>query len=189
MKKFGAKCSILLSIIFIFSIQHYLQAQGTRLLRQPSASKDHIAFVHGDDIWITSIAGGDARRLTSAMGTELNPRISPDGKMVAFTGQYDGNTDIYIVPIEGGMPARLTWHPGAELVQGWFPDSKKIIFTSAMEGYPTANTKFFTVSPKGGNTEAMNLPFGFTGSLSDDGQFMAYQPYSFWDPEWRNYRG
>jgi len=189
MKKISALCRILFSILVVSSMHNLLQAQGTRLLRQPSASKDHIAFMHGDDIWITSIAGGDARRLTSAIGTELNPRISPDGKMVAFTGQYDGNTDVYVVPIEGGMPARLTWHPGADLVQGWFPDSQKIIFTSAMEGYPTANTKFFTVAANGGNTEAMNIPFGFTGSLSGDGQYMAYQPYSFWDPEWRNYRG
>lgn len=185
--------TVLRSLLFLFivslQLQSFVHAQGTRLLRQPSASKDHIAFVHGDDLWITSINGGDARRLTSAMGTETSPKISPDGNWVAFTGQYDGNTDVYTVPVQGGIPTRLTWHPGVDLVQGWSPDSKKIIFTSAMEGYPTANSKFFTVGINGGNTEAMIIPFGYIGSLSDDGQYMAYQPYSFWDPEWRNYRG
>ena len=186
-----AKMLLQIPIVFIILIHlaSYTQAQGTRLLRQPSASKEHIAFVHGDDLWITGINGGEARRLTSALGTETSPKISPDGNWVAFTGQYDGNTDVYVVPVQGGIPARLTWHPGADLVQGWYPDSKKIIFTSAMEGYPTANTKFFTISVNGGNSEAMILPFGFIGSLSEDGQYMAYQPYSFWDPEWRNYRG
>jgi tricorn protease len=69
-------------------------AQGTLLLRQPTASKQHIVFVHGDDLWVVGIDGGDARRLTTAIGAENNPKLSPDGKWVAFTGQYDGNTDV-----------------------------------------------------------------------------------------------
>lgn len=166
-----------------------VHAQGTRLLRQPSVSKEHIVFVHGDDLWAVTREGGEARRLTSALGAENNPRLSPDGKWVAFTGQYDGNTDVYLIPLEGGAPKRLTWHPGPDLVQGWTPDGKAVIFTSGREGYPTANTKFFTVPTTGGTPVAMILPFGFAGSLSDDGQYMAYQPYAFWDPEWRNYRG
>ncbi len=164
-------------------------AQGTLLLRQPSVSKQHIVFVHGDDLWVVSLAGGDARRLTSAIGAENNPRISADGKWVAFTGQYDGNTDVYILSIDGGAPKRLTWHPSADLVQGWTTDGNKIIFTSDRMGYPTANTKFYTVSTSGGTPEPMIIPFGFVGSMSDDGSMMAYQPYRFWDPEWRNYRG
>ena len=167
--------------IIFMNLSSFCQAQGTRLLRQPSASKEHIAFVHGDDLWITGINGGEARRLTSALGTETSPKISPDGNWVAFTGQYDGNTDVYVVPVQGGMPTRPTGN-WADLVQGWYPDSKKIIFTSGMEGYPTANTKFFTIDVNGGDSEAMILPFGFIGSLSDDGQYMAYQPYSFGIP-------
>ncbi|MBW0160743.1 MAG: PD40 domain-containing protein [Sediminibacterium sp. Gen4] len=175
--------------LVLLSTYSTLFAQGTMLLRQPNASKDHIVFVHADDIWVTTINGGDARRLTSAMGTELNPKISPDGKWVAFTGQYDGNTDVYIVSIDGGEPKRMTWHPGADIVHGWLPDGTGVYFTSGREGYPTVNTKFFTVSIKGGTPTAMPLPFGFSGTLSPDGQTMAYLPYSLWDPEWRNYRG
>jgi tricorn protease len=179
-----------LQLLLIFLVTTQLtQAQGTMLLRQPTASKDHIVFVHADDLWRVDRNGGQAQRLTSAVGSETSPKISPDGKWVAFTGQYDGNLDVYIVSIDGGEPKRLTWHPGADIVQGWEQDGKSVYFTSGREGYPTVNAKFFTVPVSGGTPTAMVVPFGFVGSLSPDGKTMAYQPYSFWDPEWRNYRG
>jgi len=177
------------SLLILLITSQLIQAQGTMLLRQPAASKDHIVFVHADDIWVTDRKGGDARRLTSAVGSETSPRISPDGKWVAFTGQYDGNLDVFVIGIDGGEPRRLTYHPGADIVQGWMPDGKAVYFTSGREGYPTVNAKFFTVPVTGGTPTAMVVPFGFVGSLSPDGKTMAYQPYSFWDPEWRNYRG
>ncbi len=179
---------IFLCLLFGLSTQNNY-AQGSMLLRQPNASKDHIVFVHADDLWVVDHKGGDARRLTSAIGAESSPKISPNGKWVAFSGQYDGNTDVYIVPIEGGDPKRLTWHPGPDLTQGWMPDGNAVFFTSSREGYPTVNTKFFKVSVNGGTPDALPLPFGFVGSMSPDGTTMAFQPYSFWDPEWRNYRG
>lgn len=179
---------IFLCLLFGLSAQNNY-AQGSMLLRQPNASKDHIVFVHADDLWVVDHKGGDARRLTSAIGAESSPKISPNGKWVAFSGQYDGNTDVYIVPIEGGDPKRLTWHPGPDITQGWMPDGNAVFFTSSREGYPTVNTKFFKVSVNGGTPDALPLPFGFVGSISNDGTTMAFQPYSFWDPEWRNYRG
>lgn len=164
-------------------------AQGTLLLRQPTVSKQHIVFVHADDLWVVSREGGDARRLTSAVGAETNPRLSPDGKWVAFTGQYDGNTDVYLVSIDGGEPKRLTWHPSPDLVQCWAPNGKSIIFSSARQGNPATPTKFYSISAEGGTSEPMIIPFGSAGSVNEDGSLMAYQPYAFWDPEWRNYRG
>ncbi len=159
------------------------------LLRQPTLSKQHIVFVHGDDLWVVAREGGDARRLTSAIGAETSPKISADGKWVAFTGQYDGNTDVYIVPVDGGEPKRLTWHPSPDVAQGWTPDGKSVYFTSPRETTPIANTKFFKVNIAGGTPEALIIPFASSGSFSEDGQHIAYQPYQFWDPEWRNYRG
>jgi tricorn protease len=97
-------------------------AQGTMLLRQPTASKDHIAFVYGNDLWVVGREGGDARRLTSAVDAESSLKLSPHGQWIAFTGQYPGNTDVYIVPIGGGDPKRLTWHPLPDIVQGWTAD-------------------------------------------------------------------
>ena len=83
--------------------------QGTQLLRQPTISDSKIVFVYANDLWSVSKEGGDAVRLTTHEGLESSPHFSPDGKLVAFTGQYDGNTDVYVIPIEGGQPARLTW--------------------------------------------------------------------------------
>ncbi|MES2006012.1 MAG: PDZ domain-containing protein [Bacteroidota bacterium] len=179
----------LLFLAGCFLISGNVLSQGTMLLRQPSMSKDKIVFVHGDDLWTVNREGGDAQRLTSAIGAESNPRFSPDGKWIAFTGQYDGNTDVYVIPTAGGEPRRLTWHPSPDQVQGWTPDGKYIYFTSGREGYPTATSKFYKVSVNGGTPEPMILPFGSAGSLSEDGQNMAYQPYPLWDVEWRNYRG
>lgn len=178
-----------LSCLALLLTTNLVMAQGTMLLRQPDVSKDQIVFVHGDDLWIVGREGGDARRLTSATGTESNPKFSPDGKWIAFTGQYDGNTDVYLVPSQGGEPKRLTWHPSADLVQGWTPDGRSIYFTSGREGFPTATTRFYTISATGGMAQPMILPFGYAGSLSENGQQMAYQPSPLWDVEWRNYRG
>ncbi len=181
----------LLSIIaLLLSGQSWIaNAQGTMLLRQPTISSSQIVFVHANDLWIVQRDGGDAVRLTSSAGQERNPHFSPDGRTVAFTGQYDGNTDVYIVPAAGGQPVRLTWHPGADNVTGWSHDGKYVIFTSSREGYPTAESKFYRISINGGMPEPLIVPRASNGSLSEDGRFIAYQEVSFWDPEWRNYRG
>ncbi len=189
MSIFKSFTRFLLMAICCFIASNIVLAQGTMLLRQPSLSKDDIVFVHADDLWKVPKSGGDAIRLTSAVGAEMSPHISPDGKWLAFTGQYDGNTDVFLMPMAGGEPRRLTFHPGADIVQGFTPDGKYIYFTSSREGYPTANSKFFQVSVNGGMPEAMVLPFAYAGSLSEDGQYIAYSPYVLWDAEWRNYRG
>ena len=101
-----------------------------RLLRSPTVSATHIAFAYANNIWMVERAGGRARRLTSFQGQTTNPHFSPDGKWIAFSGEYAGNTDVYVVPAEGGEPKRLTWHPGADSVQGWTPDGKAVLFAS-----------------------------------------------------------
>src|SRR5690242_8420623 len=91
----------------------------TRLLRTPTVSATQIAFAYANNIWVAPRAGGSARRITSFQGQTTNPHFSPDGRWIAFSGEYAGNFDVYIVPSEGGEPRRLTWHPGADLVEGW----------------------------------------------------------------------
>ena len=88
------------------------------LLRFPTVSKTQIVFNYADDLWIVSRDGGDARRLTSGVGIETLPHFSPDGSMIAFTGEYDGNRDVYVVRGAGGVPRRLTYHPADEYVAG-----------------------------------------------------------------------
>lgn len=167
-----------------------VNAQGTMLLRQPTISTENIVFVYANDLWIVSKDGGDARRLTSNEGLESYPHFSPDGKWIAFTGQYDGNTDVYLIPAEGGQPERLTWHPGADQVTGWTPDGEFILFSSSREGVlPTKESRIFKISKKGGMPEALPIPRAVAGEISEDGKYIAYQQIGFWDPEWRNYRG
>ena len=165
------------------------EAQGTRLLREPTVSREHIVFVHANDLWRVGREGGDAVRLTTHVGGEQAPHFSPDGRWVAFSGEYDGNTGVFLVPVEGGEPRRLTWHPGADVVSGWTPDGSRVLFRSGRDGVPTRISRFWTVAVTGGMPEPLPLPQGHVGELSPDGRHMAYQEISFWDPEWRNYRG
>lgn len=179
--------SIFLVIACFPTIQ--LNGQGTRLLRQPTISDQFIAFIYADDLWIVDRNGGNARRLTTHEGTESNPHFSPDGKMIAFTANYKGNPDVFIIPTEGGSPKQLTWHPGEDLVQGWMPNGKSVLFRSPRNGVPTKINHFFSVSTEGGLPEQLPIPQASSGEVSHDGQFAAYNPITFWDPEWRNYRG
>ncbi|MEX2604053.1 MAG: PDZ domain-containing protein [Gracilimonas sp.] len=180
--------SYIFSTIIIFSINAEVFAQGTQLLREPTISETSIVFVHANDLWKVDKTGGDAIRLTSNIGGEGNPHFSPDGSMIAFSGQYDGNSDVYVIPAVGGSPKRLTWHPGADIVNGWTPDGE-ILFRSTRTARPTQLNKFWKVRPEGGMPEVLPIPRAASGEISEDGKYIAYNPITFWDPEWRNYRG
>ncbi len=179
----------LFTIIIVSISSHLSWAQGTMLLRQPTINQTSIAFVYANDLWIVGKEGGEARRLTSNEGQESLPHFSPDGKYIAFTGQYDGNTDVYIIPSEGGQPERLTWHPGADNVTGWTPDGEAVLFASSRDGVPTQESKIYSIKRSGGMEETLAIPRAIAGEISEDGKFIAYQQIGFWDPEWRNYRG
>ena len=165
-----------------------VQAQGSRFLHQPDVSASHIVFVHANDLWIVARGGGDAVRLTSSEGAETDPAFSADGRWIAFSGQYGGNTDVYVMPSTGGQPERLTWHPAEDVVQGSTPDGE-ILFQSSRDAVPTMLWKFYTVPPGGGLAVPLALPQGYRGEMSADGAWLAYQEIGYWDPEWRNYRG
>ncbi|HEV8482803.1 MAG TPA: PDZ domain-containing protein, partial [Blastocatellia bacterium] len=163
---------------------------GTRLLRSPTVSATHIAFAYANNIWIVERSGGMARRLTSFQGLTSNPHFSPDGRSIAFSGEYAGNNDVYVVPSEGGEPKRLTWHPGPDLVQGWTPDSKAVMFSSSRATWaPSGAPRFWTVPTEGGVEEPMSLPRAYQGKISADGTRVAYRMNNSWDEERRNYRG
>jgi tricorn protease len=159
-------------------------------LRSPTVSATHIAFAYANNIWIVERSGGTARRLTSFQGQTSNPHFSPDGKWIAFTGEYAGNNDVYVVPSEGGEPKRLTWHPGSDQVQGWTPDGKAVMFSSARATWaPSGAPRFWTVPASGGVEEPMALPRANQGKISPDGSRVAYRMNTSWDEERRNYRG
>ncbi len=162
----------------------------TRLLRTPSVSAGHVAFAYANNVWVVERAGGAARRLTSFQGQSANPALSPDGKRVAFSAEYGGNTDVYTVPVEGGQPKRLTYHPGADQVQGWTPDGKAVVFSSTRATWaPSGAPRFWTIPAEGGVEEPMPMPRAYQGTISPDGRRIAYRMPSSWDEERRNYRG
>ena len=165
-------------------------AGPTRMLRSPTVSATQIAFAYAQDLWVVERSGGAARRLTSFQGQASNPRFSPDGRWIAFNGDYAGNQDVYVVSAAGGEPRRLTWHPGADEVQGWTPDGRAIVFASSRATWaPVAAPRFWTVPFEGGPEEPMALPRAYQGRLSPDGSRVAYRPNNSWDEERRNYRG
>ncbi|MEP6691645.1 MAG: PDZ domain-containing protein, partial [Gemmatimonadaceae bacterium] len=161
-----------------------------RMLRAPSVSATHIAFAYANNIWVVDRAGGIARQLTTFQGQTDSPKLSPDGKWVAFSAEYAGNMDVYVVAVEGGEARRLTWHPGPDAVQGWTPDGKSIVFsTTRASDAPSGVPRFFTVPAAGGIEMPMAMPRAYQGKISPDGKRLAYRMNNSWDEERRNYRG
>ncbi|CAG0930533.1 partial tricorn protease, partial [Planctomycetaceae bacterium] len=162
---------------------------NARMLRYPDVSDTHICFVYAGDIWTVPKAGGNATRLSSALGEEYKPRFSPDGKRIAFSAQYDGNTDLYVLPIEGGVAHRVTHHPGAEMMIDWTPDGQSLLFSSSATSPIGRYSELFTVSVNGGLPKKLPMPWGDNGSFSPDGNSIAYTPWSQDFRTWKRYRG
>ncbi|MBM3747152.1 MAG: protease, partial [Acidobacteria bacterium] len=119
-----------LLVLVILACACYAQADAPLLAQQPALSKTHIVFSYAGDLWIVPREGGEAKPLTTGVGVETDPAFSPDGSLIAFTGEYDGNVDVFVVPAAGGVPRRLTWHPMPDVVAGWTPDGKQVLFRS-----------------------------------------------------------
>ncbi|MBL8064581.1 MAG: PD40 domain-containing protein [Chthonomonadaceae bacterium] len=161
---------------------------GPLLMRHPTVNQSSIVFSFAGDLWSVSRAGGQANRLTTSAGSEMNPYFSPDGKWIAFTGQYSGNSDVYVMPAEGGEPRRLTYFPGGDIASGWTPDGKRVVYSS------TAATtvdipQLWSVSVEGGQPERLPFPSGLDISFSADGSRIAYGPGFKWQNAWKRYRG
>ena len=161
----------------------------TRLLSDPAISKDHLAFAYAGDLWMADANGRNVRRLTIADGAETHPVFSPDGRTLAFTANYDGNTDVYTVPVEGGIPERLTWHPDPDEVQSFTPDGQGVLFTSKRYVFTNRFNQLYTIGLGGGQETPLNLPTAFQADYSDDGNYIAYTPLGDRSGMWKNYRG
>ena len=188
------KTRTLLSFIGIFMILvpgtiSAIDTKDTRLLQQPAISDQHIAFIYAHDLWVANVDGSNPRRLTVDEGDEMRPFFSPDGKMIAFSAEYDGNTDVFIVPVEGGIPERLTWHPGQDIVSGFTPDGKSVLFLSQRNVFTNRFLQLFTVSLEGGMPEQLEIPNAYHACYSPDGKQMAYTPLADAFRQWKNYRG
>jgi tricorn protease len=158
------------------------------LLQHPSLSASAVAFDYAGQIWTAPRDGGNATSLVVGQGRNSRPIFSPDGRWIAYTGRYDGNTDVYVVAASGGEPRRLTWHPGADVALGWTPDGSKILFRSPRKSARDLD-QFYTVPLTGGPPTEVPLPSGDDGGFAPDGTHIAYTPFNQWQPAWKQYRG
>ncbi|TDQ09421.1 S41 family peptidase [Pedobacter metabolipauper] len=168
-------CSLLTTTaLSIFAAQPAsAQTTETLLLRSPAVSASNLAFVYGGDIWIANRDGSNPRRLTVNPAVEQSPVFSPDGKQIAFTGNYDGNTDIYVIPVEGGAPKRVTYHPSADLVKGWLGNDE-LYFTATRDYNYALSPRMHSINLDGTNEKALPMPEAVQGSPSADKRYWAY---------------
>jgi tricorn protease len=160
-----------------------------RMLRYPDVSDTQIAFVYAGDIWTVAKAGGLATHLSSPKGEESFPRFSPDGATIAFSGNYDGNSDVYTIPASGGTALRVTHSQAPDRMVDWYPDGKHLLIASG-QGSPSNRFRaFFKVGSKGGLPQKLPLPHAEFGSLSADGEKLAFQMISRDFRTWKRYRG
>jgi len=190
---------LLLSFLSVTTAAFAQNLPEGRLLRFPDVSKDKIAFSYGGDLWLVSREGGTAQRITSHPGQELFAKFSPDGRWIAFTGQYDGNYNVYLMPAEGGDPKQLTFHPGGDHLNErmgihnevitWTPDSKRIVFLTRRDTFNDWFGRLYSVSIDGGQAEALPLDKGGLTSYSADGNSIAYNRIFRNFRTWKRYTG
>jgi tricorn protease len=168
----------------------YMTAQVSgKLMQYPDVSDTQVTFTYGDDVWIAPKSGGLAIRLSSPQGAEAHPKFSPDGKMIAYTANYNGNYDVYVVSNTGGIPKRLTYHGAYDRVLGWTPDGKSVLFASSRESGRQRYSQFYTIATEGGSPAKLDVPYGEYGSFSPDGSKFAYTDRSRVARNWKRYRG
>jgi tricorn protease len=165
---------------------------ATKLLRFPDVWHDRIVFSYAGDLWTVGSRGGTATRLTAHPGLELFGKFSPDGRQIAFTGQYGGDEQVYVMPADGGAPRQLTFYPAPgpladrwgydNQVYGWTPDGSGILFRSSRDGYMLTDAKLYTVPVGGGAATALPMPVSGAGHYSPDGTKIVYSPL------WRDFR-
>ncbi|HYY97270.1 MAG TPA: PDZ domain-containing protein [Pyrinomonadaceae bacterium] len=170
-----------------------------RLLRFPDINGDTIAFVYAGDIWTVPSAGGTARRLTSHAGLELFPKFSPDGRFIAFTGEYDGTRQVYVISVEGGEPRQLTFHNDVgplpprggwdNRVLGWTPDGKSVVFRADRVAQSDRLGRPYLVPFEGGAERPLAITESGGLSYSSDGRRVAFTPISNEFRGWKRYRG
>ena len=170
-----------------------------RLLRFPNIHGSRVVFSYGGDLWLTSTDGGVARRITTSPGLELFPHFSPDGKWIAFTGQYDGNFNVFVIPAEGGEPRQLTFVPDIgpipermgpnNEVVAWTPDSKRIVFLSRRDTFNDWFGHLWTVSVDGGLPERLPIDRGGLLAFNSDGSEMIYNRIFRNFRTWKRYTG
>ncbi|MQP66596.1 peptidase S41 [Niveispirillum sp. SYP-B3756] len=175
------------------------QAGQPRLLRYPDIHGNQVVFSYAGDLWIAATDGGAARQLTNGPGLELFPKFSPDGKWIAFTGQYGGDEQVFIIPASGGAPRQLTWYPARgpmaprsgsdNQVTGWKPDGSAVLFRSFQDVPQATDSRLYTVSVDNGTVETLPMARSGSGAFSPDGKKLLFSPLFRDFRTWKRYQG
>ena len=198
MRKLSFKL-LALAILGILIIQNAVAQDQARLMRYPDINKNLIAFVYAGDIWSVDSNGGEARRLTSHPGMELFPKISPDGKWIAFSAEYSGSRQIFVMPSNGGTPKQLTWYNSVGVMPprggiddvplDWTSDSKNILIRANRTPFGERNGKYFLVSLEGGLEKPLSIINGGFATLSPDDKKICFTPVDREFRTWKRYKG
>jgi tricorn protease len=181
--------NVLVALCFgLFLASPSLAAVDGRFMQYPDIRGDKIVFTYEDDVWSVPASGGTAVRLTVHPGSEFAPKISPDGKWIAFSGSYDKGPNVYLIPIDGGAPKRLTYGPSTQVVT-WTPDGSHVVFRSSSENTFRPITKLYSVSVEGTMPERLPVPRGTLCSFSPDGRKMVFNNRGREEYYWKRYKG
>ncbi len=190
---------LVFSMVLLCSLS--MRADEARLLRFPSVGGDKIAFTYAGDLYTVPIDGGKAQKLTSHIGYETFSRFSPDGKTIAFTGQYDGNTEVYLIPAEGGVPERLTYTATLDrddigdrmgpnnIVMCWTPDGKNVVFRTRWYTFSGLRGLLYQAPVDGTDMKQIPSTEGGFCSYSPDGKSLAMNRMFREFRTWKYYRG
>lgn len=183
------------SLLLLCSVQ---VVAGTKLLRYPDIHGDQVVFTYANDLWLANTRDGSlATRLTSHPGIERFARFSPDGKRIAFTGQYNGDDQVFVINLPGGHATQLTWYPTKgplptrwgldHQVYGWTPDGESIVFRSDRDVHE--NGRLYLVDVNGGLPRVLPMPYAGSGDFADDGKRIVYSPTIRDFRSWKRYEG
>lgn len=188
--------TLILASLFIMQAS---AIDDARMLRYPDINGNLIAFVYAGDIWTVDSNGGTAKRVTSHPGIELFPKISPDGKWIAFSAEYSGSRQVWVMPSEGGTARQLTFYNSVgempprggfdNVVLDWTPDSRRILFRANRTGFGDRNGRYFTISIEGGFEEPLPIVNGGFATYSPDGSQLCFTPVDREFRTWKRYKG
>jgi tricorn protease len=191
-------------VLVLFAMALLTCSAMAALPRCPNLSNGRIIFVADGNLWQVPRAGGVAKRLTSDPGEDIMPRYSPDGRWIAFTASYQGNTDVYVIPAEGGTARRLTFESDItfdvdpvnggrmgpnNMVVTWTPDSSNVVFLSRRQAWHPWISKLFAVPVSGGLPVALPLDSGGLLTYGPDGHSIAYNRIFRNFRTWKRYKG
>jgi tricorn protease len=187
----GAACA--------FAALPALADSPTKLLRFPDVHNDRVTFVYAGDVYVVSVNGGTALRLTSHQGDELYPKFSPDGSQIAFSAEYNGTRQVYVVPSAGGSPRQLTWYNDVgELpprggtdnrVLDWSPDGANVLVRMNRAPWDNRSGRPYLVPVNGGLETPLAVPESGGGMFDPTGTKLVYTPIDRDFRSWKRYRG